>query len=313
MRRVSGRWIGLLSFVAWPLAGCTSSGSGGGTGTADTGQAAGSTTGQGGAGADTGAAGTSVECPFPAGTHTATREPGSLNGAAVQVTLTVDAAGAITAIDGLACAPVPTRQALVDIYTGRATCFASHRCGGCVFFTRFDAGAYLLGLDGQSEQKEKECPDYAGAQFELPTGGGGTSDPWLAGSCGALGATQAPSGACVLGCKTNADCPGSGMSCPSAWKICRKTSCQKAADCGPGWDCVSVGLCVIPCTTPTSGGSSQCPSSWPCKASGTDGTWCTAPSGLASKACSDCLSTCKNLPGCCTGCGCMCESECNGC
>lgn len=30
-------------------------------------------------------------------------------------------------------------------------------------------------------------------------------------------------------------------------------------------------------------------------------------------ACGQCLSACKGLPGCCTGCNCMCESECGGC
>ncbi|MBW2264157.1 MAG: hypothetical protein JRG91_19505, partial [Deltaproteobacteria bacterium] len=29
--------------------------------------------------------------------------------------------------------------------------------------------------------------------------------------------------------------------------------------------------------------------------------------------CSDCLSVCIGMPGCCTGCGCMCEDECGGC
>jgi hypothetical protein len=29
--------------------------------------------------------------------------------------------------------------------------------------------------------------------------------------------------------------------------------------------------------------------------------------------CTSCLQTCSGLPGCCTGCGCMCEDECGGC
>jgi len=29
--------------------------------------------------------------------------------------------------------------------------------------------------------------------------------------------------------------------------------------------------------------------------------------------CTNCLSTCHGLPGCCTGCGCLCEDDCGGC
>ena len=35
--------------------------------------------------------------------------------------------------------------------------------------------------------------------------------------------------------------------------------------------------------------------------------------GGSGDACSNCLESCRGLPGCCTGCGCMCEEECNGC
>lgn len=33
----------------------------------------------------------------------------------------------------------------------------------------------------------------------------------------------------------------------------------------------------------------------------------------SSDPCRECLETCRGLPGCCTGCGCICEEECGGC
>ena len=39
---------------------------------------------------------------------------------------------------------------------------------------------------------------------------------------------------------------------------------------------------------------------------------CPSDCGMAG-GCSSCLSGCQGIPGCCTGCGCMCESACGGC
>ncbi|MCZ7382307.1 MAG: DUF4382 domain-containing protein [Candidatus Methanoperedens sp.] len=38
-----------------------------------------------------------------------------------------------------------------------------------------------------------------------------------------------------------------------------------------------------------------------------------SPSPTRRDPCRDCLSSCRGMPGCCEGCGCMCESECGGC
>lgn len=48
-----------------------------------------------------------------------------------------------------------------------------------------------------------------------------------------------------------------------------------------------------------------------------DGKICNAAGECVSSGsgdtCSECLAACQGLPGCCTGCGCMCEYECGGC
>jgi hypothetical protein len=54
------------------------------------------------------------------------------------------------------------------------------------------------------------------------------------------------------------------------------------------------------------GSCGDCLSSETCSAGGQ----CVSGSGSS---CSDCLATCRGYEGCCTGCGCMCESECGMC
>ena len=55
------------------------------------------------------------------------------------------------------------------------------------------------------------------------------------------------------------------------------------------------------------GSCGTCPSGSKCSVAG------NCISDNTGDPCSACLSTCQGLPECCTGCGCMCESECGGC
>lgn len=101
------------------------------------------------------------------------------------------------------------------------------------------------------------------------TGGGGTGGAavgWKHGDCDALGATTTPSGACYFPCQSSSDCPG-GASCVNQQfqPYCRVESCDVASDCGPtGWDCQGNDLCMITCTTVTSGPSTECPGGLSC-------------------------------------------------
>lgn len=311
--------LALAALLAGTM-GCDSGGGGsagvntgaGGSGAGGGGAGDGDLGGAGGGGGE-GGGGLSA-CPFPPGSHTATRDgdPGDVT----ELSLEVSADGAITEILDAPCSPVETRQTLVDLYTGSVTCFASLLCGECVYFVRHDHGVFLVGNDSPHPDSAPSCATWAGAQFELPgsSGGGGGTDPWFSKSCAELGGTATSGGACVVKCTTDASCPAPGMWCPDTWKICRKSSCTQAADCGPGWMCTkgTSGTCAIPCAKDTAKQPSPgCPAGWPCHKDAVWGElWCTPPSGIFTDNCSDCLQTCKGLPGCCTGDNCMCEKEC---
>lgn len=80
-------------------------------------------------------------------------------------------------------------------------------------------------------------------------------------------------------------------------------------DCGDDWCNPCLRNCDSRVCGPDGCGGScgTCP---PGKTCSTAGTCIEIGSG---DPCSDCLSSCKGLPGCCTGCGCLCEDECGGC
>lgn len=141
--------------------------------------------GEGGEGGESGTTGggttlpgtsgnTVATCSFPVGSFVATREPGSgtpWEGSATELPLTVDSSGAISTVGGQECTLVETRDDLVEIYTGKVTCFASYSCGGCIFFTRHDHGMFLIGYDSTTSADDGLCPELKGGQFELPTSG----------------------------------------------------------------------------------------------------------------------------------------------
>jgi hypothetical protein len=83
----------------------------------------------------------------------------------------------------------------------------------------------------------------------------------------------------------------------SSWEGCANP-CQTCTprctgrECGPDGCGGSCGTC---------GSGETCNAAGQCVYSGTGNT------------CSECLATCRGLPGCCTGCGCLCEYECGMC
>jgi hypothetical protein len=96
--------------------------------------------------------------------------------------------------------------------------------------------------------------------------GGTTGASWLLGDCDAMGAETMPNGACYVPCTTSSDCPG-GATCviQQYQAYCRIGSCEVASDCGPqGWDCQGNDLCMMTCTTVTSGSSDECPPGHQC-------------------------------------------------
>jgi len=158
------------------------------------------------------------------------------------------------------------------------------------------------------------------------TGGGSSSTlDWYTSPCSDLGGTETPLGACVIPCTTDADCtiapatncydpPESGYDNPFGNCGLPWDSATSDADCGPrGWVLWGDGrFCALACTTegyPTA----ECPTGYGCRDHTSVGErvqcgkWYTG--GAA--ACSDCLSTCRGLPSCCQGVGCICEAECS--
>jgi hypothetical protein len=80
-------------------------------------------------------------------------------------------------------------------------------------------------------------------------------------------------------------------------------------DCGTDW----CNPCIPNCNGKTCGSDGcggSCGTCPPGKTCSTSGTCIDVGSG---DPCSNCLSACHGLPGCCTGCGCICESACGGC
>ena len=140
----------------------------------------------------------------------------------------------------------------------------------------------------------------------------GQSSQW----CYSHGGSLSASGACAIRCDYDSDCP-SGMNCSAAYRArgtCQVIWCDVDSDCGPGWVC-DYNSCLIPCRS-----TSDCPSGYKCgvyegekvssiciEKEGSSGN------GNSSDACSRCLESCRGLPDCCTGCGCLCEDECGGC
>jgi len=218
------------------------------------------------------------------------------------------AGGALEQVGATACQPIANTTP-----PGSASCMQTYQCGACALVLERrdgDAGAPRWNLKPRT-LNDPACTEANGfyALRPKPTG------PWMTSSCAALGGTPAPSGACVVTCYHESECPEPGMRCGQGYQhYCGVRSCVIDPECGPaGWDCHG-GLCYLPCTTDTGGSqSAECPAGWRCTEDAVNAGrhFCVRLTDLgAQRRCSDCLDACRNLPGCCQGTGCICDAAC---
>ncbi len=102
---------------------------------------------------------------------------------------------------------------------------------------------------------------------------------------------------CWYRCQTDADCAGVKLLFPSGGS-------QEYAFCN---HCGSADLGAPPMESTC--GQYENPKT--CGSGG--GSGAAGSSGSGGNACDACLSDCSGFSGCCTGCGCLCEAECQGC
>jgi len=140
---------------------------------------------------------------------------------------------------------------------------------------------------------------------------------WFTTPCSEMGGQLTAAGACGIVYTSDADCPpDTECSTNDVWSAfyCEVTSeVRETRGCGPaGWRQGSYD-CSLICFG--EGNDSECPPGFRCVESSIhDGEFfCTGygGSGIGTPACSDCLSSCQGLPGCCTGAGCICEDVCS--
>jgi hypothetical protein len=125
-------------------------------------------------------------------------------------------------------------------------------------------------------------------------------------------------------CTTDADCGSSDLNCAPAYTAATVKRCwywcNTDADCKgvtlrfPNGDLQEYGHCTNDESCNVYPGHRPACQTQPCSGSGT-GTGGSGSGGSTSvaNACDSCLSDCRGMSGCCEGCGCLCESECNGC
>jgi len=138
-----------------------------------------------------------------------------------------------------------------------------------------------------------DCPDQ-----QLPLAASCAADSWYGGQpC-----NPCPGAACVSGAASGqvTDAYGEG---PVSSTMCTVT-CSSTAECA-GLDYLYV----------NSYSASENSQSWSCTSLGGK-SYCTVVlatgGGGGGDPCSQCLSSCQGYSGCCTGCGCMCQSACGG-
>lgn len=190
------------------------------------------------------------------------------------------AAGAL-APDGRDAPEVEGARGEPEVYPTRA-CVLAGSCGIC-----YDDEQCWEGYG------EGSCPSW----LVEPTFTMGQTCPEVGYpvNCSGQNKFEPPGTGCPVECSHDWECPGtcctaSGTCAASAGWCGGSTPCGVSGDvCSPSKPCCSGLTCKAAV----------------CKAGGSGGS-----GGSGGDACSECLDTCKGLPGCCTGSGCMCDDEC---
>jgi hypothetical protein len=254
----------------------------------------------------------------PEGTFTAVLDKSPIYDQPSSITMSISQ-GELISINGKPCRPLlPGRLRSDSTYTVR-DCEQVYQCGCCML--SFEKGTTVIPpsptiLHTWSIDSHGACEEiWKGHEYNL--------DPstWIpletepddpqSSSCTDQGGMTAPSGACLLPCSKSSDCPN-GDTC--RWGMWCADYCYGGpSECKDGWECrmgLGIGTCDIPC-------SPSCPATWECEEHSIDDGYfrCLPPNlyGPSSKMCTDCLSGCKGMSSCCSGCGCVCESSCGVC
>jgi len=162
-----------------------------------------------------------------------------------------------------------------------------------------------------------DCTDCGPRGTSTVDAGSESTADWFTTPCPEMGGTLTAAGACGILCTSNADCPPETVcDVNDVWSVfnCEVTAeVRESRGCGPaGWRQTDY-ACALICSG--EGNDSDCPSGFRCVEDAiNDGEYfCTGYGGSAigTAACSNCLSSCTGLSGCCTGVGCICESACS--
>ena len=98
---------------------------------------------------------------------------------------------------------------------------------------------------------------------------------------------------------SSSQCASTGGTCVVTSDCCGDRTCVDDGTRSQCYDnCTSDSQCASGCCAPLEGGGGVCADAGYCRPT-------TSPNR-----CSECLSTCRGLPSCCTGTGCICDDEC---
>ncbi len=191
----------------------------------------------------------------------------------------------------------PTRMCVLDGSCGTClnemVCWEGFQADGCPSFI------------ANARYAQKTCPELGfpvncSGQNEFEPPGTSCSGSSSGGTGTSPGASKAEGDACT----SSSQCP-SGTQCEhylgvSSQPMRCMRKCTSHGDC-LGTRSANFALPLSACDY-CNGGPQQCVPLDVC-----------GYTGNAASACDDCISGCQGLPSCCTGCGCVCESECGGC
>ncbi len=247
---------------------------------------------------------------IPDGTFTAYLDGSAIGDQPPTITVTL-ADGEPVSIEGSSCRPLFPGKLKSDL--DPEDCEQVFQCGCCIFSFELELAKFNGSLrETWQIDTHGACDEpWRGREYALdPDTWKEPTDPGDK-TCSDQGGLTTPSGACILPCTNNSDCAAEDKTC--RWGMWCMDYCYGPGECEAGLECHqpgNIGTCDIPCDP-------SCPATWDCAEDGLDDGYfrCLPPNlfGPNSKGCKDCLDGCKGMPSCCSGCGCVCESQCGVC